>query len=162
MARAPRTLGDLGEAALIGRIARRAGRTPGRDWALRIGDDAAILRPRRGEELVLSTDAQVEGTHFRFGREAPRTIGRRAMAVNLSDLAAMGARPVGALLSIAAPPDADVATLDGIVAGFVEQGATVGCPLVGGHLARSRAGMLDVTVVGACRRGRALRPAHRA
>ena len=157
MARARKTFADLGEAALIERIARRAGRVPGRDWALRIGDDAAILRPRAGEELVLSTDAQIEGTHFRFGRETPRVIGRRAMAVNLSDLAAMGAAPVGALLSIAAPTDAAVADLDAIVSGFVAEGAGFDCPLVGGNLARAPQWSLDVTIVGRCKRGRALR-----
>lgn len=151
-----KTLADLGERALIARIARRAGRVPGRDWALRIGDDAAVLRPRAGDELVLSTDAQIEGTHFRFGRESPRTLGRRAMAVNLSDLAAMGAEPVGALLDVAAPADAEVATLDGVVAGFVAEGARFGCPLVGGNLARAASWSLDVTVVGRCRRGASL------
>lgn len=153
----PRTLADVGEADLIARIAARAGRTPGRDWALRIGDDAAILRPRAGDELVLSTDAFVEDTHFRFGREVPRTIGRRAMAVNLSDLAAMGAVPVGALLSLSAPPDAPLRDFDGIVAGLLAESARFGCPVVGGNLARAAQWSLDVTVIGRCRRGRALR-----
>ncbi len=157
MSRARKTLAEVGESALIDRIARRAGRVPGRDWALRIGDDAAILRPRAGDELVLSTDAQIEGTHFRFGRETPRVIGRRAMAVNLSDLAAMGAAPVGALLSIAAPASASVADFDAIVDGFVAEGARFECPLVGGNLARAPQWSLDVTIVGRCRRGRALR-----
>ena len=153
----PSTLADVGESALISRIARLAGGTPGRDWALRIGDDAAILRPRKGEELVLSVDAQVEGTHFRMGREPARTIGRRALAVNLSDLAAMGARPVGALLSLCAPPDALLSDFDAIVRGFVAEGARVGCPLVGGNLSRAPFWTLDVTVVGGCVAGKALR-----
>lgn len=152
-----RTLADVGESALIARIARQAGRCPGRDWALRIGDDAAILRPRRGDELVLSTDAFVEGTHFRFGRERPRTIGRRAMAVNLSDLAAMGAEPVGALLALSAPRGARVTDFDAIVGGVLHEAARFGCPLVGGNLAHASAWSLDLTVIGRCRRGRALR-----
>ena len=90
MPRLPKTLADVGESALIERIRRRAGATAA-GWALSIGDDAAILRPKKGQELVFSADAQVEGVHFRLDREPPRTIGRRAMAVNLSDLAAMGA-----------------------------------------------------------------------
>jgi thiamine-monophosphate kinase len=157
MARSSSRFSDLGESALIARIARRAGRVASRDWSLRIGDDAAVLRPRAGDEIVLSTDAQIEGTHFRFGRESPRTIGRRALAVNLSDLAAMGAWPVGALLSLAAPASASVSVLDRIVDGFVAEGERHGCPLVGGNLARAGQWMLDVTVVGRCRRGRALR-----
>ena len=152
-----RTLADLGEGALIARIAKRARRTPGRDWALRIGDDAAILRPRAGDELVFSTDAFVEGSHFRFGREPARTIGRRAMVANLSDLAAMGAEPVGALLSLAAPRRGALSDFDGIVAGVLDEAERFACPLVGGNLTHARAWSLDVTVIGRCPRGKALR-----
>jgi len=152
-----RTLADLGESALIERIARRAGHPAGTRWALGIGDDAAILRPRADEELVFSTDALVEDVHFRFDREPPRTVGRRALAVNLSDLAAMGAQPVGALLSLAAPRGLPLRVFDGLVAGFVAEGERFGCPLVGGNLSRAEACHLDVTVIGRCRRGRALR-----
>ncbi|MCP4908243.1 MAG: thiamine-phosphate kinase [bacterium] len=157
MTRRDRTLSDLGEGALIERITRRAGREIGRDWALGIGDDAAILSTRRGEELVFSTDAQVEGVHFRFGRETPRTIGRRALAVNLSDLAAMGARPVGALMSLSAPSDASVSVFDGVIAGFVDEARRFDCPLVGGNLSSAGEWSLDVTVIGRCRKGGALR-----
>ena len=152
-----RNLADVGEAGLIARIARRAGRTPGRDWALRIGDDAAILRPRAGDELVFSTDAFVEGSHFRFGRESARTIGRRAMVANLSDLAAMGAEPVGALLSLSAPRKGSLADFDGIVSGLVDEAKRFACPLVGGNLTHARAWSLDVSVIGRARRGKTLR-----
>lgn len=157
MSRNVRTLADLGESALIRRIARRAGHPPEKSWALGIGDDAAILRTHPDEELVLSTDAQVEGVHFLFNRERPRTIGRRAMGVNLSDLAAMGAEPVGALLSICAPPNMAIGTFDAVVAGFVDEGRRYACPLVGGNLSRAEKFSLTVTVIGRCRRGRALR-----
>ena len=157
MPRRASTLADIGEKALIERIAHLAGRSVGSDWALSIGDDAAILRPRSGEELVISTDAQVESVHFRFGRESLRSVGRRAMIVNLSDLAAMGARPVGAFLSLAAPRTATFARFDGIVRGFVEEADRHRCPLVGGNLSRAEQWSLHVTIVGACRRGRALR-----
>ncbi len=157
MSRRSRSLADLGESALIRRIARRAGPPQGRSWALGIGDDAAILRSHPDEELVLSTDTQVEGVHFRFGRETPRTIGRRALAVNLSDLAAMGAEPVGALLSLCAPPEMALSVFDGMIAGFVDESRRFSCPLVGGNLSRAEVSSLTVTVVGRCRRGRALR-----
>lgn len=157
MTRRDRTLADLGESALIERIARCAGRQIGRDWRLGIGDDAAILSTRRDEELVFSTDAQVEGVHFRFGRETPRTIGRRSLAVNLSDLAAMGATPVGALMSLSAPAGASVSIFDGVIAGFVEEARRYDCPLVGGNLSRAGEWSVDVTVIGRCRKGRALR-----
>jgi thiamine-monophosphate kinase len=150
-------LADLGEVALIRRVAARAGVPAGRDWALGIGDDAAILRPRSGDEVVLSTDVQVEGVHFRFDREAPPSVGRRALIVNLSDLAAMGAEPVGCLLSLAAPPSLTVATFDGLIGGLVAEARRHACPLVGGNLSRASECSLNVTVVGRCRRGRALR-----
>ncbi len=157
MPRRERTLADLGEPALIRRIARRAGLSPGRSWALGIGDDAAILRTRPKEELVFSTDTQVEGVHFLFGRETPRTIGRRALAVNLSDLAAMGADPVGALLSLCAPSDMELTLFDGLIAGFVDETRRFACPLVGGNLSRAQNSSLTVTVIGRCERGGALR-----
>ncbi len=157
MPRRERTLADLGEPALIRRIARRAGHPTGKSWALGIGDDAAILRTRPGEELVLSTDAQVEGVHFLFERETPRTLGRRALAVNLSDLAAMGAEPVGTLLSLCAPQELALSVFDGIVAGFVDEAKRFACPLVGGNLSRAQVSSLTVTVIGRCARGGALR-----
>ena len=157
MSRRERSLADLGEPALIRRIARRAGHPPGKSWALGIGDDAAILRSRPGEELVLSTDVQVEGVHFLFDRETPRTIGRRALAVNLSDLAAMGAQPLGALLNLCAPPSMRLSVFDGLVAGFVDETRRFACPLVGGNLSSAQVSSLTVTVVGRCARGGALR-----
>ena len=156
MPRLERTLADLGESALIRRIAKRAGQPSGKIWPTAIGDDAAILRPGKAEDLVLSTDAQVEGVHFRFRRESPRTIGRRALAVNLSDLAAMGARPVGALLSLCAPPEMALSVFDGIIAGFLDESRRFDCPLVGGNLSRAQNCSLTVTVVGRVKRGRAL------
>lgn len=157
MPRRSRTLADLGESALIERIARRAGHASGSDWALGIGDDAAILATRPGEELVMTTDAQVEDVHFRFGRETPRTIGRRAMAVNLSDLAAMGAVPVGALLSLSAPGTGLVADFDRMIRGLTDEAKRFACPLVGGNLSTAAAWSLDVTLVGRCKKGKALR-----
>ena len=88
-------LRDLGEFPLIARIERMARRVTGRDVVLGIGDDAALLRVRRGEVLAVTTDAFVEDVHFRFRDESALAIGRRALVANLSDLAAMGARPIG-------------------------------------------------------------------
>ena len=157
MSRSVRTLAEAGESALIERLARRAGLPPGRDWPLAIGDDAAILRPRAGWDVVLSVDAVVEDVHFRFGREAPRTVGRRALIVNLSDLAAMGAEPVGCLLSLMAPGSLPVAVFDGLVEGVVAESSRHGCPLVGGNLSAATRTSLSITVVGRVERGRALR-----
>lgn len=153
----PKRLSDLGEQALIARIVRRTGVEPGGRWTLGIGDDAALLRGRAGEELVFSTDTLVEDVHFRFARETPRAIGRRAIAVNLSDLAAMGAEPVGVLLGLCAPDTLPVAVFDGLIGGVVFEAGRFGCPLVGGNLSRAAACSLAVTVIGRVERGRALR-----
>src|SRR4029450_11751133 len=86
-------LRDVGEFGLIARIASKAGR-PGGAVTLGIGDDAAVLRVRPREEVAVTTDAFVERVHFRFDRQSPRHVGRFALAACLSDLAAMGARPL--------------------------------------------------------------------
>jgi len=149
-------LRDVGEFGLIERIARIAGRPAGRGVVLGIGDDAAIVRPRRGEDLAVTTDALVEGVHFRFATQSARTIGARALAVNLSDLAAMGARPLGAVLALAAPAALPLRTALDLVRGLVALGRRTACPLVGGNVSRAGETSLTVTALGAVARGRAL------
>jgi len=143
---------------VIARIERAAARSmrSGPAVVLGIGDDAAILRARRGEDLVATTDSQVEGVHFRFATQSARAIGRRALVANLSDLAAMGARPLGWLLALAAPPGLEVRTLDGLLSGMLREALAHGCPLVGGNVARARETSLAITALGAVTRGRAL------
>jgi thiamine-monophosphate kinase len=151
-------LRELGEFGLIDRIARAASRRRGsRHVLLGIGDDAALLRARAGESWVVSTDAFFEGVHFRLRSESPRTVGRRALAASLSDLAAMGARPLACLLSLAAPPAQTVSSLDGVVAGLLEESARHACPLVGGNTSRARQLSLTLTVIGSVAAERALR-----
>lgn len=154
------TLRELGEFGLIDRIALAAARRRGsrsRDVLLGIGDDAALLRARPPEQLVVSNDARFEGVHFRLRSESPRTVGRRALAASLSDLAAMGARPLGCLLALAAPARAPVRTIDQLVAGVLDESARHACPLVGGNLSRAREISLTLTVIGSVARGLALR-----
>lgn len=155
--RKPREIGELGEFALIDRIRRIAGEGTGAQVVVGIGDDAAVLRPRAGEELVVSTDSLVEDVHFRWRHQSPRTVGRRALAVNLSDLAAMGARPLGCTLALCAPPACPVARFDGLLRGLAAEAGAFACPLVGGNLARGREVTLAVTVLGATKRGAWLR-----
>ena len=142
-------LRDLGEFGLIARIERLAGRVQGSRVALGIGDDAALLRPRAGETWALTTDACVEGVHFRFAQEPPSRIGRRALTANLSDLAAMGARPVAFSLAFAAPPSLDAAVALALVRGAVAEGAARGCPLVGGNVTRASETSLTIAALGA-------------
>jgi thiamine-monophosphate kinase len=150
-------LSDIGEFELISRVAHIAGRVQSGDVGLGIGDDAALLRLRRGEELVATTDALVEGVHFRWRSQGPRSVGRRALAVSLSDLAAMGARPLGCLLALAAPPSLEVRVALDLARGLGELARATGCPLVGGNVSRARETSLTVTGLGAVARGRALR-----
>jgi thiamine-monophosphate kinase len=151
-------LGDLSEFGWIDRI-RRAAERAGvpRHVRVGIGDDAAVLRLRAGEDAVISTDALVEDTHFRWRSDPPRPVGRRAVAAGLSDLAAMGARPLGVTVAFAGPSDLPVRRLDDLVKGILDLCVRCEAPLVGGNVARARRTSLTVTALGAVRRGRALR-----
>src|ERR1700682_2948057 len=122
LASAP-SVGDLTEAELIARIHRQLPPRP--DWMLvGIGDDAAIVEPERNRVEVLTVDAVVGGVHFDRAFVPPGAIGHRALAVNLSDLAAMGASPRLALLSMALPAALPLSDFDAIVAGFAALAAT--------------------------------------
>src|SRR5437660_12701250 len=111
------TVSEVTEVELIARIRRQLPPPP--DWLLvGIGDDAAVVEPERNRVEVLTVDALVEGIHFDRTFVPPAAIGHRALAVNLSDLAAMGAAPRLALLSMALPPALSLEDFDGIVSGF--------------------------------------------
>ena len=150
-------LSDLGEFPLIGRIERLASRVTGRDVVLGIGDDAALLRARKGEAIAVTTDAFVEGVHFRFANESAVAIGRRALVANLSDLAAMGAQPKGYTFALAAPPRLAVKTALDLVRGTLAEAARYGAPLVGGNLTRAREVSLTIAAFGGVPARRALR-----
>jgi len=145
-------LRDVGEFALIARIARAARRVPSAGVALGIGDDAALLPARRGETWVVSTDARVEGVHFRWSTDAPRAVGATALAAALSDLAAMGARPRGFTWALAAPGDLPLPVFDGVLRGLLDGARRYACPLVGGNLTRASETSLVLTVFGGSRR----------
>jgi len=129
------------EAAVIDTFLRHLGAVRA-DVVLGIGDDAALLRPQPGCELVQTTDALAEGAHF-LPHSAPRSLGHRALAVNLSDLAAMGASPAWALLSLTMPK-IDAAWLGEFATGFGELARAHSVALVGGNLSR---GPLAITVL---------------
>jgi len=157
----------LGELALIERI--RSGSafpTPGPapHLVLGLGDDCAILRPPRGHELLVTTDFSLEGRHFRRDLHPPEPIGHRALARGLSDLAAMGARPLAAFLSLALPAEM-LATRQGRVwvdrffSGLRTLAAQFNTPLAGGDTSESPANLIlaDIVLVGSAPAGRALR-----
>ena len=153
----PLTISDLGEQALIARVRARTPSSP--DWVLTgIGDDAAVLQPARGMVDVVTTDSLVEDVHFRRTWSTSRDIGHRALAVNLSDLASMGATPRAVLLSLAMPALLPLDEFDGLIDGFLALAAQEGAPLVGGNLTRSPGPLvIDVTAIGAARPRRILR-----
>jgi thiamine-monophosphate kinase len=115
------------------------------------GDDAAVLQPPRGERLVATADAVVEGVHF-DDRFTPADIGWKALAVNLSDLAAMGARPLWALVALALPRDTDPARVRGLARGLGACARSHGVAVVGGNVTRARQLSLTITVVGGAAR----------
>ena len=149
-------LSELGEFGLIEVLRRRAG-ARSRSWRLVIGDDAALLRPRAGHDLVWTVDALMEGVHFRWTTTEPRLLGRKALRINLSDVAAMGARPLGFLLTLSLPPETPPERLDGFVAGLLKEAATQSCPLVGGDTTRASSWALSISVVGEVAQSRELR-----
>lgn len=127
---------------------------PARTAALGVGDDCALVKPPAGLVLALTTDALVEGTHFLPGAD-PRRLGHKALAVNLSDLAAMGADPRWFLLAIALP-EADDAWLAAFAAGLFALAEAHGVDLIGGDTTRGPR-MLTVTAIGTLPAGFALR-----
>ncbi len=162
-----------GEKALISTIRTRASRPKG---ALRlgIGDDCAILRPSAGEEIVVTTDFSLDRVHFRRDWHSPEVIGHRCLGRGLSDLAAMGARPVAAFLSLAIPatlarPGTGANTkswTDRFLDGLLALADRYQLPLAGGDTAQaseldghgrkhSALAVADIVLVGAVKRGHA-------
>jgi thiamine-monophosphate kinase len=151
------SIAALGEHALIERLRQRVTATPPH-IEIGIGDDAAAIAPERGTVDVVTTDSLVEGVHFRRDWTRPAAIGHKALAVNVSDLAAMGAMPRASLLSLALPSDLPVADFDELIDGFVALAGRCGAALAGGNISRSPGPlMIDVVAIGSARRRRLLR-----
>ena len=153
----PAELGALPDERTLIRHLRR--RLPPAPAALRVGpgDDAAIVIPERGAFQVLTTDALVEGIHFDRRWSSLADVGFKALAVNLSDLAAMGAAPSLALLSLVLPLQTTLGDVDALLDGFLELAGREGVTLAGGNLARSPGPlMVDVSAVGYVRPRRIL------
>ncbi len=166
----------MGEFELIARLTAGLATRP--DVVLGVGDDAALLAldPASPWLLAATVDAQVEGRHFVRGVATPEDIGHKALAVSLSDLAAMGAEPLWALVSLVLPPGADPEELERVYAGMRALAEGYGIAIVGGNVAalarppvhprgpdtqaqgEAEQGplVLDVTALGRVRRGQAL------
>jgi thiamine-monophosphate kinase len=138
----------LGEHALLARLLARLPR-PSPTVLVGPGDDAAVVAGSRNERLVVTTDAVVEGVHFSRAYSTPADIGHRALAVNLSDLAAMGATPRWALLSLMLPGSIREADVEEIVDGLAALAGRYGVSVVGGNITRTDGPLIvDVTAAG--------------
>jgi thiamine-monophosphate kinase len=124
---------ESAEDRLIARYFRPLAKHPG---ALGLVDDAAVIAPPPGCDVVLTTDGVISGVHV-FADDRPEFIGRKALRMNLSDLAAKGASPIGFLLSLALPGTIDEAWLAAFAAGLGEDAERYGCPLLGGDTDRT-------------------------
>jgi thiamine-monophosphate kinase len=164
-----------GELALLGAIRARAtagahstkGRSRARQGVrLGIGDDCALLQLGPGEELAVTTDLSIEGRHFRLDWHPPESVGHRTLARGLSDLAAMGATPVAAFLSLGLPRQLTEASgsssawpktwVDRFFDGLLVLAAQHNVPLAGGDLAESPLAIADIVLTGSVPRGQAL------
>jgi thiamine-monophosphate kinase len=150
-------ISSLGEFELIARLT--SGLRETRDLPLGIGDDCAIL-DLHGPLLVLATsDSQVEGVHFTLHTSSPEQIGRKALAVNLSDIAAMGGKPRYVLVSLVLPPSLPLLVLDGIYAGLRHQADEFDTTIIGGNISGAGSSemlIIDITLLGTIERGHAL------
>ena len=121
------------------------------------GDDCAVVDVRNGQQLCVTVDSVVEGVHFDRAHFSPADIGHKALAVNVSDLASMGAQPTWAVCALALPPDFGTAALRGLSRGMAALAKQAGVSLVGGNFSRAAELSVTVTVAGEVPRGKALR-----
>lgn len=146
---------ELGEFGFISQLAKQFGSLvpPG---YMGIGDDCAIIPAGQSSDWVVTTDLLVENVHFLMNRISPRELGHKSLAVNLSDIAAMGAKPVGSFLSIGFPSHTELSVAEGIMAGYRELSVQTATPLLGGDTTSSPDGIvINVMVIGQCEKGAA-------
>src|SRR3989337_791667 len=133
----------IGEFALIERIRRMLPKP--HDAILGIGDDCAVLRPTADRELLLTTDLLVDGVDFTRQTITPFRLGRKAMGVNLSDIAAMGGLPRAALLTLALPRETEIEFVEQLYCGLQDEATRFGVEVIGGDLSASPTLMIGVT-----------------
>jgi thiamine-monophosphate kinase len=148
---------EIGEFGLIERIrlasARASGRVP-----LGIGDDAAVVTQRPGRQILFACDAMVEAVHFDPRYVPAESLGYKALAVNLSDIAAMGGEPLCALSAVGLTDRWSVEDVEALYRGMARCGDRYGCPVAGGDTVRSpAAAFVSVSVLGECAAGSEIR-----
>jgi len=137
----------------MARLSRGSGPRP----VVGIGDDAAVLALPRRTQTLLTTDFLTEGVHFLFDRTPPRLLGRKAIAVNLSDIAAMGGVPHAALVSVGLPRGTAGSWARGLAQGLAEQARRHRVAIVGGDTCAAERVFVSVTLLGVVEPGRAVR-----
>jgi thiamine-monophosphate kinase len=148
------TVAKIGEFGLIARLARivatvnRDPLQPEATGDIGIGDDAALWQPTPGLREVLTTDALIENVHFRHCTTSWRDLGWKALAENVSDIAAMGARPTRAFVTLGLRGNTPVADLDDLYRGLADMAAASGCEIAGGDTVSSPITVLSITVIG--------------
>jgi thiamine-monophosphate kinase len=146
----------LAEKLLIARVRELSARR--RDVTAGIGDDCAILQIPSGHQALVTTDFSLEGVHFRREWHSPEVIGHRCLTRGLSDIAAMGGKPIAAFLSLAVPQSLHQSWVDRFATGFLKLADTFSVTLAGGDTAQSPGGVLaDIVVVGSVQKGKAIR-----
>jgi len=148
-------LKDAGELAVIRRLCRHLPRHS--RVVTGVGDDCAVVRLETNakNDLLLTSDAVIEGIHFTTGT-VPPAIGHKAIGRVLSDIAAMGGRPEWALINLVAPPVTKIRTIDGIYAGATKLAGKYGLPIVGGDTSSGKTLELHVFAAGSVPRGKAV------
>nr|WP_170210289.1 thiamine-phosphate kinase [Saccharopolyspora antimicrobica] len=139
------TVSQLGEFGLIGRVTSGRVQSPG--TVLGPGDDAAVLAAPDGR-VVATTDVLVEQVHFRLDWSTPHQVGRKAVAVNLSDIAAMGAVPTGLLVGLGCAPDLPAKVADELLDGMWEEAQQLGIGIIGGDMVSASSLTISVTALG--------------
>ena len=140
-----RTIGELGERALLRHL--RARIPAGEGVVVGVGDDAAAITT--GPLTLVTTDVLVEGTHFKLEWAPPRLLGRKALSISISDVAAMGGIPRQAVVSLCLRPEITLEFVDALYDGLLERAAEAGLSIVGGNLASTTGPIVvDVTLLG--------------
>jgi thiamine-monophosphate kinase len=154
----------MGELALIEQIRHNFASSRSKNLILGIGDDCAILNPPEGSEVLVTTDFTLENRHFRRDRHPPESVGHRCLARGLSDLAAMGANPIAAFLSLALPADilttkSGQAWTSSFLDGIRTLADIHNVPLAGGDTSQSPANLIlaDIVLIGTAQKNKALR-----
>lgn len=144
-----KTVAEIGEFGLIDRIQKILPEVDHKDVIIGIGDDTAVIRLDENRALLITCDIQVEDQHFRLKNISPYQLGRRATAVNLSDIAAMGGTPTFALVSLGFPKFFSVTDFDELFKGIHDQLLPFSAIVVGGNISNTESKLIiDITLIG--------------